>query len=265
MVNGALPDYISKNPDVDRLSLITDGLAYLHGSHKMVHGDLKGANIFVDSDGALKLADFGNTKLKEQTLQFTTRTSPVYSLRWAAPEILNGSRCTLQGDIYALGMTIYETVTGNVPYKDKQDMAVIVEVLNNRRFPVRNDFLIRSHVDKDRLWDVMSSCWQYDTELRPEADSVGIELASIHREGIQKSKWTRISTLEQYAASGTHRRLVAVGDGACGKSCLIRVLCNQEFPQSYGVPNFEELHANVEAGAQKLRLTLRDTPGQTGE
>ncbi|KAG8679718.1 hypothetical protein FRC08_016792 [Ceratobasidium sp. 394] len=85
MENGALPEYIDKKPDVDRLELclqITTGLVYLH-DHDMVHGDLKGSNILVSADGVLKLADFGNTKLKEQSIQVTTRTSPVYSLRWA--------------------------------------------------------------------------------------------------------------------------------------------------------------------------------------
>ncbi|QRV98207.1 Tyrosine kinase specific for activated [Ceratobasidium sp. AG-Ba] len=265
MANGTLPEYISKNNSVDRISLclqITDGLTYLHDSRRMVHGDLKGANILVDSAGILKLADFGNTKLKEQTLQFTTRTSPVYSLRWAAPEILNGLRCTPPGDVYALGMTIYETVTGNVPYKDKQEMAVIVEVLNHRRFPVRNDFSMQAHVDKDQLWDLLGRCWNYDGQLRPAAASVRMELGSIHRRGIRESKWTGISTLEQYATSRAHRRLIVVGDGDCGKSCLVRVLCAYSFPQVYGVPKFDVLHANVEVGAQKLRLALYDTPGQ---
>ncbi|KAG9094795.1 hypothetical protein FS749_011790 [Ceratobasidium sp. UAMH 11750] len=110
MENGTLPEYIAKEPDVDRLELclqITHGLAYLH-EQNMIHGDLKGANVLVSETGVLKLADFGNTKLKEQnSLHFSTRTGRVFSLRWAAPEILEGSPCSAPADIYALGMTIY--------------------------------------------------------------------------------------------------------------------------------------------------------------
>ncbi|KAG8717056.1 hypothetical protein FRC08_008262 [Ceratobasidium sp. 394] len=109
MENGNLRQYLTKNPDVDRLDLciqITKGLAYLH-QHDMVHGDLKGANVLISETGVAKLADFGNTRLGEQTLQLTTRTSTPFSLRWAAPEILANPPCSMPADIYALGMTIY--------------------------------------------------------------------------------------------------------------------------------------------------------------
>ncbi|KAG9122672.1 hypothetical protein FRC07_000859, partial [Ceratobasidium sp. 392] len=131
MENGTLPEYVGKNPGVDRLELclqIARGLSYLHQCN-MVHGDLKGANVLVSEAGVLKLADFGDTKLKEQSLRFTTRTSAVYSLRWAAPEILTESACSVQADVYALGM---ETVTGQIPYADKADTVVPIEVLVHR-------------------------------------------------------------------------------------------------------------------------------------
>ncbi|KAG8727807.1 hypothetical protein FRC12_022206 [Ceratobasidium sp. 428] len=170
MENGTLPEYIEKEPDVDCLGLchqIVKGLSYLH-QHNMVHGDLKGANVFVSATGILKLADFGNTKMKEQTLYFSTRTSPVYSLRWTAPEILNGSPCDVPADIYALGMTIYETVTGSLPYSDKADMVVVIEVIVHRRFPSRNDGAIRVWCSKNRLWNLLKSCWSHTPTARPK-------------------------------------------------------------------------------------------------
>ncbi|KAG8781335.1 hypothetical protein FRC12_021971 [Ceratobasidium sp. 428] len=174
MENGTLPEYIEKEPDVDRLGLchqIVKGLSYLH-QHNMVHGDLKGANVFVSATGILKLADFGNTKMKEQTLYFSTRTSPVYSLRWTAPEILNGSPCDVPADIYALGMTIYETVTGSLPYSDKVDMVVVIEVIVHRRFPSRNDEAIRVRCNKNRLWNLLKSCWNHTPTARPKITNV---------------------------------------------------------------------------------------------
>ncbi|KAG8721423.1 hypothetical protein FRC09_007928 [Ceratobasidium sp. 395] len=174
MENGTLPEYIEKEPDVDRLGLchqIVKGLSYLH-QHNMVRGDLKGANVFVSATGILKLADFGNTKMKEQTLCFSTRTSPVYSLRWTAPEILNGLPCDAPADIYALGMTIYETVTGSLPYSDKVDMVVVIEVIVHRRLPSRNDEAIRVRCNKNRLWNPLKSCWNHTPTARPKITNV---------------------------------------------------------------------------------------------
>ncbi|KAG8727425.1 GTP-binding protein Rho1, partial [Ceratobasidium sp. 414] len=178
MENGNLQQYLSKNPDVDRLDLclqITKGLAYLH-RHDMVHGDLKGVNVLISEAGVAKLADFGNTRLGEQTLQLTTRTSTPYSLRWAAPEILENSPCSMPADIYALGMTIYETVTGSVPYSDKADMAVLVEVLVHKRFPSRNDDSILVRGDKDQLWQLLSQCWNHKISSRPQASKIEVQV-----------------------------------------------------------------------------------------
>ncbi|KAG8730122.1 GTP-binding protein Rho1, partial [Ceratobasidium sp. 414] len=183
MENGNLRQYLTKNPDVDRLDLciqITKGLTYLHQRNmRKVHGDLKGANVLISETGVAKLADFGNTRLGEQTLQLTTRTSTPYSLRWAyhfqAPEILENSPCSMAADIYALGMTIYETVTGGVPYADKADMAVPVEVLVHKRFPSRNDDLILVQGDKDQLWQLMSECWNHKSSSRPKAGKMEVQ------------------------------------------------------------------------------------------
>ncbi|KAG8737055.1 GTP-binding protein Rho1 [Ceratobasidium sp. 414] len=179
MENGNLRQYLTKNPDVDRLDLclqITKGLAYLH-QHDMrkVHGDLKGANVLISETGVAKLADFGNTRLGEQTLQLTTRTNTPYSLRWAAPEILENSPCSVPADIYALGMTIYETVTGSVPYTDKADMAVLSEVLVYKRFPSRDDDLILVPGDKDQLWQLMIECWNHTSSSRPQAGKIEVQ------------------------------------------------------------------------------------------
>ncbi|KAG9094797.1 hypothetical protein FS749_011792 [Ceratobasidium sp. UAMH 11750] len=186
MENGTLPEYVAKRPEVDRLDLclqITEGLEYLHKGD-MIHGDLKGSNILVSEDGVPKLADFGNTKLGQQSARFTTGTDTtgtgvMCTLRWAAPEIMRNSSRSTQADVYALGMTILETVTGAVPYEDKADLAVLVEVLVQQRFPLRYDDSMKVQGDKNRLWDLMTKCWNHDSACRPEAPQIKEELASI--------------------------------------------------------------------------------------
>ncbi|CEL57197.1 Calmodulin-binding receptor-like cytoplasmic kinase 1 OS=Arabidopsis thaliana GN=CRCK1 PE=1 SV=1 [Rhizoctonia solani AG-1 IB] len=106
--NGDLRRYLYRHQSADRCRLsisICAGLAYLH-ENKVVHGDLKGANVLIAGDGTPMLADFGSSSLRDTTLQFTrTDTQPGYSLRWTAPEIIRGkSGNTTAGDVYSLGM-----------------------------------------------------------------------------------------------------------------------------------------------------------------
>ncbi|KAG8695740.1 GTP-binding protein Rho1 [Ceratobasidium sp. 394] len=241
MENGNLREYLAKNPHVNRLDLclqITRGLAYLH-QRDMVHGDLKGANVLVSDTGTAKLADFGNTKLKEQSLQLTTRTSPVYSLRWAAPEILESSPCSIPADLYALGM---ETVTGDVPYADKTDLAIPVEVLVHRRPPTRNDEQIKARCDKDQLWRLMTDCWNRTSLSRPQAIEVEKRLNSL------------MGVIE--------RKLVILGDGGCGKTSLLIVFAMGIFPEMYVPTVFENYVAEVEIDGRHVELELWDTAGQ---
>ncbi|CAE6415854.1 unnamed protein product [Rhizoctonia solani] len=109
MSNGNLSRYLIHHPEVDRLLLCQDicaGLQYIH-SQGMVHGDMKAANVMVSPEGVPMIADFGNARLKELTIEFTGTTHRAVSLRWAAPELLivEGSKPSIQSDIYAFGMT----------------------------------------------------------------------------------------------------------------------------------------------------------------
>ncbi|KAG9128417.1 hypothetical protein FRC07_012525, partial [Ceratobasidium sp. 392] len=84
-------------------------------------------NILVSANGTPVLTDFGNAVLNNQSLLFTTTTSQGgISFRWTAPELLESKTSvihTQQADVYALGMTILETITGRVPYSENPDMS----------------------------------------------------------------------------------------------------------------------------------------------
>ncbi|KAG9097248.1 hypothetical protein FS749_006714 [Ceratobasidium sp. UAMH 11750] len=260
MENGNLRQYLTKNPDVDRLGLccqITKGLAYLH-KQSMVHGDLKGTNVLISEAGVAKLADFGNTRLGEQTLQLTTRTSTPYSLRWAAPEILENSPCSMLADIYALGMTIYETVTSSVPYADKADMAVPVEVLVHRRFPSRSDDLILVRGDKDRLWQLMVECWNHKSSSRPQVGKVEAQLSTLMKNTSSENQSRPVdpprNTIE------LRRKIVAVGN-SCGKTGLLVTFSTGTFPKEFVPTIFENYVADVEVDGKHVELALWDTSG----
>ncbi len=95
---------------------ICEGLAYAHRLH-VVHRDIKPANIMLTDRGVVKITDFGIAKIidhpgtKSQTMVMGT---PLYM----APEQIEGGRIDHRCDIYALGIMLYEMVTGNPPFCD---------------------------------------------------------------------------------------------------------------------------------------------------
>ncbi|KAG8711022.1 hypothetical protein FRC11_003824, partial [Ceratobasidium sp. 423] len=109
MENGDLTRFLHTHPEVDRYSLcaqIADGVAYLH-QEKVVHGDLKAANILVSRDHTPKIADFGTARRHEYTLQFTeTRRTTSMTIRWTAPELISevADKISTETDVFSLGM-----------------------------------------------------------------------------------------------------------------------------------------------------------------
>ncbi|QRV90507.1 hypothetical protein RhiJN_18525 [Ceratobasidium sp. AG-Ba] len=185
--NGSLPFYLERNPDVDRCIIsnqIAEGLSYLHGSG-VVHGDLKGANVLISQDGIAQLADFGNATLQEYTLRFTkTSTKEVLSSRWAAPELFEGASCNLSTDVYALGMTILETITSDIPWTGMSDRAVMFSVMIHKSCPERPESYIPKNSDHgDKLWSLLQSCWSFDPETRPSAGEVTDIMSEIKQSG----------------------------------------------------------------------------------
>ncbi len=85
----------------------------------LVHGGLKPENILFDSSGNVVLADFGLARVTERSADPSTTAPPVYVGRghpsYMAPEQLHKGKVTPQGDVYALGILLYEMLTGNLP------------------------------------------------------------------------------------------------------------------------------------------------------
>ncbi|QRV92203.1 Tyrosine kinase family catalytic domain protein [Ceratobasidium sp. AG-Ba] len=186
--NGSMPEYIEKHTDVDRcvMSLrIAEGLSYLHSSG-VIHGDLKGANVLVSRDGIPRLADFGNAKLQEYTMKFTkTSTKETVSSRWAAPELFEGGWCSFESDVYALGMTILEAITGDVPWPKLSERSVMFAVTIKNSYPERPEAQIPTYSEKgDTLWLLLESCWDRSPGKRPNADQVKSTMSGVTRQGL---------------------------------------------------------------------------------
>jgi len=94
---------------------LLQGLAYAH-ARRVIHRDIKPANIFLTTDGGVKLGDFGLARVMRE-LQFRAtevRGTPLYM----APEQITGTDIDHRTDLYAVGCTLYELVTGRPPFVD---------------------------------------------------------------------------------------------------------------------------------------------------
>jgi len=125
---------------IDRAVKITigicDALDYMH-KRGIVHRDLKPENVMVDSNDQIKLIDFG-IAMKEDArrLTFVNVSSMLGTPDYISPEQVKGGRGDQRSDIYALGIILFEMVTGRVPFMGPNPLAVMNErVLNEPKSP----------------------------------------------------------------------------------------------------------------------------------
>lgn len=97
---------------------LAGGLDALHGAG-LVHRDIKASNVVFDAEGTGMLTDFGLARGPAYTV-LTRPGQVVGTLDYLAPELVKGERATPASDVYALGCTVYECLTGATPFADKK-------------------------------------------------------------------------------------------------------------------------------------------------
>uniref|UniRef100_A0A6B2L716 Protein kinase domain-containing protein n=1 Tax=Arcella intermedia TaxID=1963864 RepID=A0A6B2L716_9EUKA len=107
------------------------GLKYIHEKN-FVHRDIKSSNILITSSGDIKLADFGTAKLEDKNRNFTVVGTPY----WMAPEIIGMTGGGIHSDIWSLGCTVIELLTGNPPYFDLTTMQALFNIVEDPHPPI---------------------------------------------------------------------------------------------------------------------------------
>ena len=107
------------------------GLAHLHDHRRILHRDLKPANLFLaDDDTLVKIGDFGEAIKMDDMGTTEPLLSPQH---WTAPETFTGSRYAVTSEIYSIGMTLRELLSGPFPYDDYTREELAERLSKNRR------------------------------------------------------------------------------------------------------------------------------------
>eukprot|EP00123_Amoebidium_parasiticum_P014958 comp22719_c4_seq1/m.35302 comp22719_c4_seq1/g.35302 ORF comp22719_c4_seq1/g.35302 comp22719_c4_seq1/m.35302 type:complete len:1244 (-) comp22719_c4_seq1:60-3791(-) len=135
------------------LNQVLRGLHYLH-THRVIHRDVKAGNVLLCDDGQVKLADFGvATQLQDQE-----EGAVVGTPYWMAPEIIELSGARYVSDIWSVGCTVIELLTGNPPYFDLAPMPALFRIVQDEHppfpdsiSPALKDFLLQTFAKDPNL------------------------------------------------------------------------------------------------------------------
>ncbi|KAJ8080989.1 Homeobox protein tos8 [Marasmius tenuissimus] len=206
MANGDVMSYCqqhnsSLDAKVTLIQEICEGLRYLHEhSPPIVHSDIKGANILVSDDGHCRISDFGLCTIEDDSpagrvSESTSQAAMRGSVPWLAPELMNPgcvetpNRTT--SDIYALGCTIYELLSGYAPFADKKmELQIVLAVLDGMRPASPADC-------PSWLWKIIENCWSEEAGSRLTASEVTTLLAGRSLESYLASKEVPSNNVEK--------------------------------------------------------------------
>ena len=118
---------------IDYVSQVLSALGYAH-SHGVIHRDIKPANMMLTPENVIKLMDFGIAKSKTDRKLTMTGTT-LGSLYYMPPEQVQGTDLDPRSDLYSVGVSLYEMVTGSRPFKGNSDYDLMVAQLQKAPLP----------------------------------------------------------------------------------------------------------------------------------
>ena len=128
-----LKDYLREHGALEPQTVIhimtqlAEGVLYAH-QNNIIHRDLKSQNIMITDDQVVKITDFG-IALSSNEADMTQTNTIMGSVHFLAPELARGNLATERSDIYALGIILYELLTGDVPFKGEGAVNIALQHL----------------------------------------------------------------------------------------------------------------------------------------
>ena len=156
---------------------IVSAIAAAH-QNRIIHRDIKPQNILIDREGNVKITDFGIAVALSDTSLTQTNTL-LGSVHYLSPEQARGGMATIQTDIYALGIVLYELLTGRVPFDGESAVSIALKHFQEPLPPVMNPSVmipqsLENIVLKATAKDPMNryrSCYEMFQDLKTCLDS----------------------------------------------------------------------------------------------
>ena len=214
---GALPEHLV----CVYVHQVLIGLEWLH-EQGVCHRDIKGANLLITKDGQVKLADFGVAKKEDS--RPTAKNSVVGTPYWMAPEIIQMSAFTTASDIWSLGCTILELLTGEPPYYELKPITALYRIVQDEHPPLPSDL-------SPALLSFVTMCFTRDPAARPTASQLrrhawleGARDAAASRASAlmaldsvrappKRIGQLEVQTVTTIRSGSSHRGLLSPGDG----------------------------------------------------
>lgn len=173
----SLKEYIRKNfpipyqQVVDFMEEIISGVKVAH-DHGIIHRDLKPQNILITNDNHAKVTDFG-IALSPGEQSITSTNSTIGSVHYMAPERVRGSKATVQSDIYALGIILFEMLTGKVPFDGDTTVSIAMKHFREE-IPSLRDFDPRISQALENV--VLKATSKKPSDRYPNVEAMGQDL-----------------------------------------------------------------------------------------
>ncbi|XP_062197496.1 serine/threonine-protein kinase STY46-like [Phragmites australis] len=144
------------------------GMSYLH-QKGIIHRDLKSANLLLDKDNVVKVADFGLARFQDHGGAMTAETG---TYRWMAPEVINHQPYDNKADVYSFALVLWELMTSKIPYSTMTPLQAAVGV----RQGLRPQLPENAH---PKLLNLLQRCWEPIPSDRPSFSDIITELELI--------------------------------------------------------------------------------------
>jgi tetratricopeptide (TPR) repeat protein len=127
---------LSLDEAVDIAAQVAEGLAKAH-SQGVVHRDIKPGNLMLTEDG-VRILDFGLAKFADARLKLTLEGSTIGTIAYMSPEQARGEEADARSDVWAVGVVLYEMLTGGLPFKGGYPEAIAHAIKNDPPPPIRD-------------------------------------------------------------------------------------------------------------------------------
>jgi eukaryotic-like serine/threonine-protein kinase len=143
------------------LKIVRDLLSALDYAHKqgIVHRDVKPANLLIEPAGRVKLTDFGVARIQDSGEATRTQGSMVGTLKYMAPEQVQGQKIDARADLFSAGVVLYQLLTDKRPFDGDNDFSIIHQIIGqepptpssiNPKLPPALDAVVARALAKDR-------------------------------------------------------------------------------------------------------------------